>query len=420
VSTRTRRRRNSSEPPSRAFAWTIGCSVLAVLAVMVALGYLAGNELPWKSYYTLHVRLANADNLAPHSDVRLAGSRVGQVLAVRVVNGAPQADLQLDGSLKLRTDSRFRVRPRGILGTQYIDVTPATSGTFMPSGTIVPAGRTSAATELDQAFNTLDPRTRARTVQLLDALGSGVAGRGAELNRTLGRLPGLPPLVTRSLGEVNRAGEPRRLIPAAERFAGAVAPVRTQMAADWAPEAAALAPLSRHAGQLRAALGEAVAAFGAVDSQAPAIQQFLDQTAGLAVDARAVLAPAPTSLPATTALLRIGRAPLSRLSGTLSLLHGAAPPSLSLLRSLKRDAPVLDATLAGSDPIVTELASRPCDIQGFFAGWGNNLSRGTDNTNTLRITNVSGGSGPYNASAVPPNVPSNPYPAPCVGGFESK
>src|SRR5213594_2960543 len=105
----------------------IGVGVAAVLAVAVFISYSANNGLPWESAYDISADVPNAQRLAVHADVRIAGVRVGQVRALRAmppVGGDKpftRLDLALDREAgRVPVDTRIQVRSASVLGATYV------------------------------------------------------------------------------------------------------------------------------------------------------------------------------------------------------------------------------------------------------------------------------------------------------------
>ena len=60
----------------------LGVMTILILGLAVYLSYIAVNGLPFVPAYRVKVQVANADELAKNSDVRVGGARVGQILSV--------------------------------------------------------------------------------------------------------------------------------------------------------------------------------------------------------------------------------------------------------------------------------------------------------------------------------------------------
>ena len=172
-----------------------GIVTLIVIGVAVYLSYTANNGLPFKPTYRVSADVPSAGQLVRHADVRIGGARVGQVLSIEAIpargNEPARARLHLalnESVGKLPADSRSEVRLASILGGKYLALEPGRSKRTVPEGGVLPVARAQATVDMDQAFRVLDPPTRRALAKGITELGTGLAGRGVALNRTLGNL----------------------------------------------------------------------------------------------------------------------------------------------------------------------------------------------------------------------------------------
>jgi phospholipid/cholesterol/gamma-HCH transport system substrate-binding protein len=83
-------------------------------------------------------------------------------------------------------DGQVQLRAKTLMGEKYVDLDPGDpAGGALPSGGTLPS-RAPEAVQLDQILSTLDAPHRRDVQQILDVLGSGLGGRGSELNGLLG------------------------------------------------------------------------------------------------------------------------------------------------------------------------------------------------------------------------------------------
>jgi phospholipid/cholesterol/gamma-HCH transport system substrate-binding protein len=169
-----------------------GIVTLLVLAFAVYLSYTATNGLPFTPTYRLSVDVPDAAELVKHADVRIGGTRVGQVLAIHAMpaSGAqpPYARLSvaLTRSVKpLPRDTVSQVRLGSVLGGKYLQLEPGHSSSGIADGGVLALGQSRTTVDLDQAFRIFDRPTTAGIQHAVGGLGDAVAGRGAALNDTL-------------------------------------------------------------------------------------------------------------------------------------------------------------------------------------------------------------------------------------------
>ena len=118
---------------------------LTVLAVIVAvfLAYNANSGLPFVPSYSLHVQVADANELTHGAEVHMGGALVGFVDTVqptRSQDGQPIAvlGLKLNRSIgRLPVDSTFTIRLKGSIGQKYLAVVQGSSQRTYADGTTI-------------------------------------------------------------------------------------------------------------------------------------------------------------------------------------------------------------------------------------------------------------------------------------------
>lgn len=169
----------------------VGAVTLLVVVVAVFLAYNANSGLPFVPTYEIKVETPNAARLVKGNEVRLGGFRVGQVAQmenVRMKGGKVGAvlTLALDKSVgPLPRDSEFVIRPRSTLGLKYVELLKGNDRETLPQGSTLTADTDATPPELDDLFNTFDPDTRENITANLGTFGTGLAGRGGDINRAI-------------------------------------------------------------------------------------------------------------------------------------------------------------------------------------------------------------------------------------------
>jgi phospholipid/cholesterol/gamma-HCH transport system substrate-binding protein len=420
---RSPRRREVSKTTPRWVVLAVGAAGVVVLLALALIGYFAPNGLPLHSYYTLQGQFARADGLVSHTDVKLDGKRVGQVLHARIQNGHAVAELQLDTSIRpLRTDSTLRVRPRGLLGVVYVEIVPGQHGAPLADGARIGSGvgDSSSTVQLDDVLSTFDTRTRSRARTLLDELGKGVAGRGEQVNKLLVQAPAYVDDIAVTAAAVNaRPGSPARFVHGAARAFDGLAPVAPDLAASLDPSARSFAPFADRADDWRASLQAAPVTLSTVRSGLRVTDPLLVSISRLSQQLSATLRPAPAAFRDTGAFMRTARPALRRVPPTLKLARAATDPTVTLAAHLNAQLPLVSATLKPALPIVTTLGPRTCDFRNFLGHWAGMDDLGDEGLNYLRASVTIGSDeslGTYKDKQ--PLTHSNPYPAPCEAGYE--
>lgn len=178
----------------------IGAITTLVIVVAVYLSYNANNGLPFVPTYNLKVALPNTYGLIVGNEVRIGGTRVGQITKMEPVlekaTGRSYALLEVKlqkRSGPLPVDTTDSVLSRSSVGLKYLALFRGTSAQKLPAGSTIPLSHFKEPVELYQFFNMFNKPTRQASQENLIDGGDGFAARGEGLNRTIRTLK---PLVT--------------------------------------------------------------------------------------------------------------------------------------------------------------------------------------------------------------------------------
>lgn len=289
----------------------VGAATVLVVVVGVFLAYNANSGLPLVPTYDVDVEVPDAARLVAGNEVRVGGRRVGTISRItpgQRPDGRVFATLAVEleeSAGPLPRDTIARVRPRSTLGLKYLELTPGKSRRTLAIGETLPLRQSRDRVELDQALTVFDAATRADLGGTVRGLSDGVAGRGRDVNATIGELR---PVVRRAIPVLRTLAAPetdlRGLIDGLEGAMAAIGPVDDE-----------LRQLVRGADGTLAALDEAEAGLDATLVEAPPtltssarslrrVTPVLGDAAALARDLR----PGTRLLPGTTRrLARLSR-----------------------------------------------------------------------------------------------------------------
>jgi len=178
-------------------------AVAVVLIVLVAV-------LSSRPSYTVHATFVSASQLVKGNEVKVSGVTVGSVEDVTLTDDG-QADVTIsisgDGYHPLRRGTRAIIRQASLSGVanRYVDL--QLGGGEEPSldgGSTIPTTSTESAVDLDQIFDTFDPKTRAGVAKSVRFLRDFQAGSEDEANAALRYLNPALASSSRLLQEVNR------------------------------------------------------------------------------------------------------------------------------------------------------------------------------------------------------------------------
>ncbi|MBW3654337.1 MAG: MCE family protein [Actinobacteria bacterium] len=325
----------------------VGAVTVLVVVVAVLLAYRANQGLPFVPTFELKVDTPDAARLVVGNEVREGGFRIGQVTKIEPLagpGGGAQLTLKLDkAAVPLPADSTIRIRPRSALGLKYVDLIRGESATALQEGEVIATRGDAVGPELDDFFSIFDERTRENVRRNLDWFGSGVAGRGRAINRTLGAAPpllgDLPP-VMRTLSDPDT--RLTRLLDESADVTRVLAPLSDTLARGFSGMADTFEALSRDPQALRDTIERSPATLEVGIESLPATRPLLARLAAISDEVRGTARAVRTSVPAVNRALAAGTPVLRRLPAFTSDLDD----SLRALRDLSR-SPTTDMALGG-------------------------------------------------------------------------
>jgi ABC-type transporter Mla subunit MlaD len=178
--------------------------LLAILALglalpaLVVLGVAADGEGPGAGYEVRAV-FDNVASAVPGEDVKVAGAKVGVIKSMDVTPSKKAAVVLRINDARFtpfRADAHCSVRPQSLIGEKFVECQPGTSSqpalARIDRGDgegqhLLPLARTSSPVDLDLINNIMRRPYRERLAILLGELGTGVAGRGQDLNEVIHR-----------------------------------------------------------------------------------------------------------------------------------------------------------------------------------------------------------------------------------------
>ena len=188
---------------TRAFA--IAAVVVGIAAVAVVLLGTGGSS------YTVTAHFQNASQLVKGNLVQVSGLDIGSVEDIELTpSGEAAVKLKItDGDYApLRRGTTAVVRQASLSGVanRYIDLQlpPGSGGATIDDGGVLPADKTTSAVDLDQLFNTFDPKTRKALSRLLQGSADQWRGIGKEANAGFAYLDPSLAASSRLFREINR------------------------------------------------------------------------------------------------------------------------------------------------------------------------------------------------------------------------
>lgn len=196
-----------------------------MLVAVVAIIFTGGSP------YTVSARFVSASQLVKGNEVKVAGTTIGSVKEIELADdGQALVTFEItDGDYEpLRRGTRAIVRQTSLSGVanRYIDLQLGGAvGSEIEDGGLVPGADTASAIDLDQLFDTFDPKTRKAVGGTIRLLRDFNAGATDEANRALRLLNPALSTSSRLFAELNRN------TPDFERFVTATSRLVTDLAA---------------------------------------------------------------------------------------------------------------------------------------------------------------------------------------------
>ena len=350
-----------------------GVVVFLVVAALIYLAETSGKGIPFVSYRTVYVSVPNIGHLQAHDPVEIAGVFVGQVESISTAHNRPLAKLQLNGVGPLPTDTHAVVRGYGLLGARYMEVDPGAAKTMLPDGgTITELSEHNSYTwGIPDALNLFNSKTRSALGAMWRGLGTGLEGRGQQLNSAIHIGPGSgADFDSAAYAILARPGAAQSFLPDQNAGWGALNSTGNLFPAAFSSEATTAQAFIDERKATEAFISGFPAAETNIDAGfTPGVgPQFWGSVANLSDTLKPVLPQLPHALHAVVAFLQGTQQPLRNTIPALNEVPSAIPPTLRILSALKPDLSPLKQALTNLQPLVTNLSEHGCDLQNFATG----------------------------------------------------
>jgi phospholipid/cholesterol/gamma-HCH transport system substrate-binding protein len=188
---------------SKGRAAVAGAATVLVVALIVVLATSAGGS---NGGYTVRAIFDDAGNIVSGEEIKIDGVKVGSIDSVTPTPQGKAAivfEVATPGFQDFRSDASCSIRPQELIGEKFVECLPTqprVEGTPLPPPLQkIPAGQEGAGDYLLALANTHSPvdpdllsditrlPERQRLTIILNELGTGLAGRGSDLNAVLHR-----------------------------------------------------------------------------------------------------------------------------------------------------------------------------------------------------------------------------------------
>ncbi len=306
----------------------VGAVTVLALLVAVFLAYNSNAGLPFVPTRQLKVDLTDGANLRVGNDVREGGYLVGMISAMapaRFANGTLGARLTLklrEADGRVPVDSRATVYSKSVLGFKFLDLIKGTSQRDFADGGTMPVSQTTVPVQIDQVFDTFDPRTRSAVQQDLVGFGDTLTGRGSSLNDTLASLPALLQYLRPVAAYLSAPPtQLTRLLTSLDTFMRVVAPVADVNARLFTDMATTFEAFSRDPQALEATIAKSPSTLSVSTASLKVQQPFLVDFASLGRSLTPATAELKAALPDVNPAIEIGTRTLRRTPALNSRLQ---------------------------------------------------------------------------------------------------
>jgi phospholipid/cholesterol/gamma-HCH transport system substrate-binding protein len=158
----------------------VAVATLALAIVLIGLLILRG-----ESTHEYNLLFQNAGQLVKDDDVQIGGRRIGSVREITLTNdNRARVRVRVEepyAPLRNGTTAVIRLTSLSGIANRYIALTPApNSAKALDDGATLAAGSTTGVVDLDQLFNTLDPKARKSLQGVIQGIATQYQGRGKE------------------------------------------------------------------------------------------------------------------------------------------------------------------------------------------------------------------------------------------------
>jgi virulence factor Mce-like protein len=161
-------------------------AMLLITSGIVLSGIPGGPTIgfPWNHAFTVKAELSDADALAPKAGVQIAGVKIGEVHTVDLQKDHAVVTMDLYPQYTdIHTDARVLLRPHGLFGPKYIELTPGTTAApLLHDGDTIPGTQAVLPVDLDQVLHELQANERHQLTTAIVEFGKASAGRGSDFN----------------------------------------------------------------------------------------------------------------------------------------------------------------------------------------------------------------------------------------------
>ncbi len=116
-----------------------GVGIFLIVGVL-CLGYLSltlGDFDFYTNRYEVKASFATVSGLKSKAQVTMAGVVIGEVQRIGLKDSQAQIIMSIDKNVKIEEDSIAAIKAMGIIGEEYVSITPGASDTYIENGGVI-------------------------------------------------------------------------------------------------------------------------------------------------------------------------------------------------------------------------------------------------------------------------------------------
>ncbi len=367
-----------TQAPKRTAVFAAVAFALSCVGLMIFVWTQFGGTIPFSPQgYRIHAVFQETGLLVPNADVRISGVTVGKVTTVQAegVNSLVTMNIRPQYA-PIPVDTRAILREKTLLGEAYVALSPGKgAGRKFPDGGTIPTSHIQKAQQLDQVLGSFDAQTQRNLQTLLNGTGQALAGRGQDLNDTLGNLDPAVTELSAVVGVLNqqqgnlrqvinsgatvlttlgdRGADLQSLVTAGDQVLSATAQRNAALTATVNALPPFLTELRTTLGTLNTTLGIAAPSLQALRPVAPLLTPALRELTAVSGPALQLLRAAPSVLTAATKALP-----------AVARFTAAFKPAVDvLLPAAVQIVPVINFISLHKQELVTAMANLGADLE---------------------------------------------------------
>jgi phospholipid/cholesterol/gamma-HCH transport system substrate-binding protein len=368
-----------TQAPKRSAVFAAVAFALSCVGLMIFVWTQFGGTIPFSPQgYRIHALFRETGLLVPNADVRISGVNVGKVATVEAqgVNSLVTMNIRPQYA-PIPVDTSAILREKTLLGEAYIELSTGNGrGKKFPDGGTIPTAQIENTQQLDQVLGSFDAQTQHNLQTLLNGTGQALAGRGQDLNDTIGNLDPAVTELSAVVGVLNqqqgnlrqvinsgatvlttlgdRRADLQSLITAGDQVLSATAQSNTQLTATVNALPPFLTELRTTLGTLNTTLGIAAPTLRVLRPVAPLLTPALRELTAVTGPALQLLHDAPPVLTAAK----------NALPAIASFTNAFRPAVDALLPAAEQVIPVISFIAQHKQELVTAMANLGADLEG--------------------------------------------------------